>query len=323
VDLFIIILILAALAIILAGGVAIFGLVNVIQGSNSVTERLEVYAVVPDESLTSNSDRRRARFIRYRLRLNNLLSAFTSEELSLQLATANWPISESEYLLIRIWASITALVIGWLLFRSPISGIGFAIIAYLIPAIFLNRAIHKRRSDFEKQLVDVLILVSGAVRAGYSLLQSLDVVVQEMRAPACDEFRRVRREVGLGLSMSQALENLHARMQNDDLYLVITAININSQVGGSLSTMLEAVTKTIRDRIRLFGEVRAITSQQRYSAYLLTMLPFIFGGILFVLSPDYIKKLFVPGFSLCFPIGAIVFVILGNFVIMRMTKIDV
>lgn len=144
-----------------------------------------------------------------------------------------------------------------------------------------------------------------------------------MRSPASEEFRRVRREIGLGLPMSQALENLHQRMQSDDLYLVITAININSQVGGSLTTMLGAVTQTIRERMRLFGEVRAITSQQRYSSYVLTLLPFFIAGVLFVLSPEYISKLFEPGITLCFPIGAIIFVMLGNIVIMRMTKIDV
>lgn len=319
-----IILALVGVTIILAGGVALIGLVTVIQGTSAVNERLETYAAIPDPTqISSTGERSRARLIRYRLRLNNMLSMFASEKLNLQLSSANWPISETEFILIRIWAIIAGFAVGWLLFRTPISGIGFAIIAYLLPGFLLTRAIHKRRSDFQRQLVDVLVLVNGAVGAGYSLLQSLDVVVQEMRAPASEEFRRVRREIGLGLPMSQALENLHDRMQSDDLYLVITAININSQVGGSLTTMLSAVTGTIRDRMRLFGEVRAITSQQRYSAYFLTLLPFLIAGVLFVLSPKYISELFTPGITLCFPIGAIIFVILGNLVIMRLTKIEV
>ena len=317
------ILFLVASVIVMAGGVAIIGLVTVLQGTNSVNERLETYAMIPEIGQNTGGERRKARLIRYRLRLNNMLSVFASEKLSLQLSSANWPISETEFVLIRIWLIMVALIGGWLLFRTPISGIGFALIAYLLPGFLLQRAIHKRQSDFQRQLVDVLILVNGAVGAGYSLLQSLDVVVQEMRAPASEEFRRVRREIGLGLPMNQALENLHQRMQSDDLYLVITAININSQVGGSLTTMLSAVTETIRERIRLFGEIRAITSQQRYSSYILTMLPFLIVGALFIMSPDYIKKLFEPGITLCFPIGAIIFVLLGNIVVQRLIKIDV
>lgn len=320
---FLTIILLVAIVIVLAGGLAVAGLVSAVQGTGALTERLEMYALMPEMTVAGEGDRRKARLIRYRLRLNNIFSAFASEKLNLQLASANWPISDSEYVLIRIWVTVTGLVVGWLLFRSPISGIGFAIIAYILPGFLLNRAINKRRSDFQKQLIDVLVLVNGAVGAGYSLLQSLDVVVQEMRAPASEEFRKVRREIGLGLPMSQALENLHQRMQSDDLYLVITAININSQVGGSLTQMLGAVTHTIRDRVRLFGEIRAITSQQRYSSYLLTFLPFIVAGVLFVMSPTYIKDLFQPGWTLCFPIGALVFIILGNIVIQRLAKIDV
>jgi tight adherence protein B len=310
-------------AIVLAGGVAIIGLVSVIQGSNAVTERLEIYANIPEIAQASDGDTRKTKLIRYRLRLNNLLAGLASEKLNLDLASANWPITESEFILIRVWAAIAGFFVGWLVFNSWIAGLGITLIAYLIPGFLLTRAIHKRRSDFQRQLVDVLVLVHGAVSAGYSLLQSLDVVVQEMRSPASEEFRKVRREIGLGLPMSQALYNLHTRMQSDDLYLVVTAININSQVGGSLTTMLAAVTNTIRERVRLFGEIRAVTAMQRYSSYILTLMPVFMVGVLFVLSPGYMQKLFKPGVTLCFPIGAGIFILLGNILVQRLTKIDV
>ena len=130
-------------------------------------------------------------------------------------------------------------------------------------------------------------------------------------------------EIGLGVPLSQALNNLSNRMQNADLYLVITAININYQVGGNLVTMLEAVTKTIRERVRLFGEIRTLTSQQRFNSYILTLMPVAFAAILFVLNPGYISRLFQPGIWLCFPIGAALSTLLGNIVIRRLSKIDV
>jgi tight adherence protein B len=133
----------------------------------------------------------------------------------------------------------------------------------------------------------------------------------------------VRREVGLGLPLNQALNNLTTRMQSDDLSLVVTAVNINTRVGGNLSTMLEAVVATIRERVQLFNEIRALTSQQRFSGYMLSLLPIIVVAILFVISPDYIGRLFEPGAMLCIPIGALILIILGNIVIRFMVKIDV
>jgi tight adherence protein B len=107
------------------------------------------------------------------------------------------------------------------------------------------------------------------------------------------------------------------------LFLLITAININNQVGGNLSTMLEAVTTTIRERIRLFAEVRALSSMQRYSGYILTLLPFMTAGVIFLLNPKYMARLFEPGITLCIPIGALIMVILGNIMVRMLAKVDV
>jgi tight adherence protein B len=186
----------------------------------------------------------------------------------------------------------------------------------------LKRAISQRQQNFGKQLVDVLILITGAVRAGYSLPQAIEVVSKELKPPASDEFRHVRHEIGLGLSLSQALSNLVARMENDDLYLVVTAININTQVGGNIATMLEAVTETIRERVRLFGEVRVLTAQQRFGSYVLTFMPVAMAAALFFINPKYMMRLFQPQI-LCIPIGAVVMVILGNIAVRRLAKIEV
>jgi tight adherence protein B len=307
----------------LVGGLAIYALINLLVAGDEVNERIEVYAVIDEETPQRAMERRRARVNRFRLRLNNMLSMFVSEELSLQLLSANWPITETEYLLIRFGGAILGLILGWAIFRSPLSGLGVGVIVYLIPSVYLRMSINRRQLAFERQLVDVLVLINGAVRAGYSLLQALDVVVREMKSPASEEFRRVRREVGLGLPINQALLNLTSRMQNDDLYLVVTAININQQVGGNLVVMLEAVTQTIRERIRLFAEVRVLTSQQRYNSYILTLIPIGIGALMFVLNPQYMSSLFEPGIWLCIPIGAVVGVILGNIWIRRLSKIEV
>jgi len=341
-TLLLIIIIVILIVILIAYGLVIYGLRDVFYAGQDMGSRLATYVTVPEESdQRQTGQRRRAGMVRLRLRLNNMLSGLASEKLNLQLISANWPITETEYVLIRISGTILAFGLGWLITRiggsnidgvtaglalrisrEVVAGIGLAVIAFFIPDLILRRAISQRRVNFGKQLVDVLVLMTGAVRAGYSLPQAIEVVSKEMKSPASDEFRRVRHEIGLGLSLTQALANLVARMENDDLYLVVTAININSQVGGNIVTMLDAVSSTIRERIRLFSEVRVLTSQQRFGSYVLTFMPVAMAAAMFFINPDYMMRLFDPQI-LCIPIGAALMVILGNIVVRRLGKIDV
>jgi tight adherence protein B len=316
--------ILAALGLIvlLALGLIASGLVRTLGGGDGTYERLQTYGTIPEVAQPRELGRGRLGLVRLRVRLNAMLSALGSEELNLQLLSANWLITVTEFILLRLAITITILLLGWLLFHSLVSGAALAIITYMVPGILLNRSIHRRRLAFERQLVDVLVLINGAVRAGFSLLQAVEVVEKELKAPASEEFHRVLREVGLGLPLSEALTNLSARMHNADLDLMVTAINIQFKVGGNLATMLAAVTDTLRDRIRLFSEVRVITTQQRYTSYLISLLPFFVGAILFLMNPDYMMRLFEPT-MLCFPAGALIGIILGNIVIRRLAKIEV
>jgi tight adherence protein B len=290
-------------------------------GGVEMQERLQTYALVPDVTRRRTGSRE-TRMARFRLRLNALLSALGSVELNIQLMSANWPITATEFILIRVTSTIMGFLVAWLFSGNFVSGLGLALIVYFVPSLLLTRSINRRRTRFEKQLVDVLVLINGAVRAGFSLLQAIEVVEREIKAPASEEFRRVRREVGLGIPISEALDNLANRMENTDLNLVVTAIKIHYQVGGNLSTMLVAVTETVRDRIRLFSEVRVITTQQRYTSYLISILPFIVGGLIFLMNPEYMSRLFEPD-MLCAPIVALIGILIGHFIIRRLIRIDV
>ncbi|MFC1997433.1 type II secretion system F family protein [Chloroflexota bacterium] len=309
-------------AVLLAGGLVIWGVFNALAYGNEFDDRIQRYAVVTESTVQRSTGPSRAGVKRFRLRVNNLLSVLVSQKLSMQLMSAHWPITEVEFVLVRIAGVVIAFGLGAILLQSPLSGVGIAIIAYILPGIYLRWSINRRRLNFNKQLVDALVLIEGGVRAGYSLLQALDLIITELPAPASEEFRRVKQEVGLGLPLSDALVNMTNRMQNKDLNLVVTAININTQVGGNLTTMISVVTDTIRERIRLFSEVRVLTAQQRYTGYLLTLLPFLVGGLLFVLNPEYMSRLFAPEI-ICIPVGALVAILLGNLVIRQMVKIDI
>jgi tight adherence protein B len=309
--------------ILLGGIVFIVVMARVLSTSDDISDRVLAYSVITDQEIERGQGRQRVRLLRLRLRLNNALSFFVPKGLRLQLISAHWPIYETEFVLIRLGISALGLLSGWFFSQSILPGIGLAVLAYLIPGILLRRSINQRRQRFGRQLIDVLVLVNGGVSAGYSLLQSLDIVVDEMQSPASEEFYRVRREVELGLTLNQALRNLAERMENDDLDIVVAAININMQVGGNLTVMLNSVIQTIRERIRLFSEVRALTSSQRYTGYVLTSLPFILGSVLFILNPTYMAKMFEPGMILCVPIGALLGILMGNLIISQLVKIDV
>jgi tight adherence protein B len=288
-----------------------------------VEERMQVYATVPEFLQERKKPGANPRLFRIRRQINSMLSVLGTEDLNLQLMRADWKITSTEYILIRLGVMLIGFILGWIIFGSFLSGLALAILANLLPGILLRRSATRRQIKFEEQLVDVLVLITGAVKTGFSLLQAMEVVEREMQPPASDEFRRVHTEVGLGISLSQALDNLSARMQNQDLDLVVTAVKIHNQVGGNLSTMLEAVTETVRERDRLFREARVITTQQRYTSYLISLLPIGIGLLMFMLNPDYIMQLFTNGIYIIIPILAVIGVIAGHFVLQRITKIEV
>lgn len=311
------------LAILLGLGLVIILLIRSGGNVGEMQTRIADFATVPDFGQERKKQAANPRLYRIRRQLNSMLSVLGTEDLNLQLMRADWKITATEYILIRIGVMILGLVLGWVIFGSILSGLAFAILANLIPGILLRRSASRRQIKFEGQLVDVLVLINGAVRTGFSLLQAMEVVEREMESPASDEFRRVHTEVGLGLSLTQALNNLSSRMENQDLDLVVTAVNIHNQVGGNLSTMLEAVTETVRERDRLFREARVLTTQQRYTAYLISLLPIAIGLLLFMINPDYMMQLFTRGIFIIVPILAVVGIIAGHFVLQRIAKIDV
>ena len=311
----------AGLVFLIALGAALLVSAILLSRGGSQKQRVQLYATVPKQAAAGN--RRRSRVSRLRLRLNTILSVLNSESVGLQLMQANWRMTVTEFVAIRLSITIGIFLVAWLMTGKLLPGLGLATIAYLVPELVLRRKIGKRQIGFEKQLIDVLVLITGAVRAGFSLLQAIEVVVREMKPPVSEEFRRVVRETGLGVPLPHALRNLAARMENDDLNLAVTAIEIQYQVGGNLATMLSVVTETIRERVRLFGEVRVLTTQQRYTGYLLSVLPIFIAGLLFVMNPDYMGRLFVPGPYLCIPFGALLGIVLGHFAIRRIARIEV
>jgi tight adherence protein B len=245
------------------------------------------------------------------------------ERLEHQLAAADSNMSVGEFVMIRLAIMVWAFVIGWLISRQPVAGLLLSAFGWILPGFWLQSKQNKRAKAFGDQLPDMLTMLTGSLRAGYGLLYAISVIEKEMPEPMATEFGRVLKETALGYSLSDALDHLVARVQNDDLELIVTAVHIQSEVGGSLADVLETISRTIRERIQLKGQIRALTSQQKMTGTVLSALPFIMGTLLFLLSPDYMSGILQPGWPLLLPISAVAMVVLGNIVMRQVTRIEI
>jgi tight adherence protein B len=239
--------------------------------------------------------------------------------LAREIARADLKIKVSEYL--AIWAGaivglpllFVVLSLGLPALRNPIALLIAALIGFMLPRFWLGRRKSGRLSAFNKQLPDTITLLANALRAGSSFLQAIELVVRESRPPVSTEFGRVIREVNLGLPFEQALENMVRRVRSDDLELMATAISIQHTVGGNLAEILDSIAYTIRERVRIKGEIRTLTAQQRLSGYVVGFLPIGLAGFLFVAAPNFMEPMFAnPPAVLGLPAGVVI-LIFGGF----------
>jgi tight adherence protein B len=169
----------------------------------------------------------------------------------------------------------------------------------------------------------MLQMVSSGLRAGFGLVQALEASGEQLPAPLSIEIRRTLRDTALGASIDQALGSLNDRIGSSDFDIVITAILIQRTVGGNLAEILDNVAHTMRERERIRGEIRTLTSQQRLTGYVIGGIPIGLGIIFSLISPAFISLLFTDPLGRMMLGGAIVMEIIGFFVISRIVNIEV
>lgn len=299
------------------------GAMVAVRSSSQLNERIDQFVLPSGPQAPAAPESSAQGLAGVRRRFNNVFEILDSDEMRRKLTAANWPITVSEYWFLRGGAALAAFMLGLLILRNLLPAAGLAVLAYLVPGFLLFRGIQGRQRRFQEQLIDTLTLIRGAVAAGYSFQQSLNVVIQEMEPPTSEEFRQVRREVDLGVPLGRALENMAARMESDDFDLVVTVIITNMQVGGNLTTILKVVMETIRERIALFSEMRALTAYAKFAGYLLTLLPFLTVVILAILSPVYWQQLFRPGATRIALIYAVCSILVGNILLRKISQVKV
>jgi tight adherence protein B len=308
------------IAVLAAGSIIMIALGIALAGSGGVTlERLERYAAGARPAEATGGDRTGiADLVAKSTALAQLNRVVERRDfganLLRDLGAADLKLKPSEF--IAIWAAATVGIpvvmffVGFVVpsLQNPILLLGGLLLGFFIPRFWLGFRKGSRLKAFNKQLPDTVTLIANALRAGSSFLQSIELVVRESRPPISTEFSRVIREVNLGLPFDLAMENMVRRVKSEDFELMATAISIQHQVGGNLAEILDSIAFTIRERIRIKGEIRTLTAQQRMSGYVVGGLPFFLALFIYVAAPSFFNPMFsAPPAVLGIPLGVILF----------------
>jgi len=312
-------------------------------GGSDVNARLERYAAPNADEKASSADAPR-RDLGERIASSAAMANFNrvvekrdwGSNLARELARADLALKPTEFLAIRFGAMLGVPLVMIMLspflgfLGSPIAWVLGVVVGYWVPRFWLNRRKAKRLKAFNSGLADTITLLANSLRAGSSFLQSVEMVVREAQPPISTEFARVIREVNLGLPLEDALSNLQRRVKSEDLDLMTTAISIQHSVGGNLAEILDTIAFTIRERVRIKGEIKTLTAQQRMSGYVVGFLPVALVLIMSVIAPTFMSPMFQkPPELLGLPAGLFILglggimMLIGFVLIRRIVDIEV
>jgi tight adherence protein B len=263
------------------------------------------------------------------------------QSLTRSLARADIKMKVGEFILLTMVLTVLGGLAGWFLAGGASTGaegttinvltslpgllLG-ALLGFFAPTLYMRRQQGRRLVKFDNQLADMLSLMVNGLRAGYSTMQAMEAVSKELPPPISDEFRRVVQEMQLGIPMDTSLGNLTRRIPSKDLDLVVTAINVQREVGGNLAEILDTISHTIRERVRVKGEIRVLTSQVMMSGRVLAVMPIAVIVIMYFLNRQYMMRFFNPATRMygipALIIGAFM-IIVGYFVMQKIASIEV
>ncbi|HEY2704690.1 MAG TPA: type II secretion system F family protein [Candidatus Dormibacteraeota bacterium] len=274
----------------------VFGLSSAKGGDvDDITRRLERYAEIGDpvEARERKPVSPRELLDRFTDSLNTVMArSARTGKLTEDLARADLKLKSSEWVLGVIGAGVLVGLLATLRFGTPVAFLPCPVVVWFISGFVLRFLQARRRKQFDKQLGDTIILLSNALKAGFSFAQAVSTVTKSARPPIADEFSRATREMALGISVDDALNHMVKRNVSEDFDLMVTAVQIHRVVGGNLAEILDTIAHTIRERVRIKGEISSLTAQARASGWIITVLPLALAGMLCVISPDYFNPMF-------------------------------
>ncbi len=288
-----------ALAALVAVGIVLWGIVSVRSEKDLIEERLGRFEEGGQTFLDLGDEDEAAEDIKRDSALRNRLDTFVADKpfakkWRIQLARADIKLTVAEYAALHVISMFGFFGVGYFILfgQSLVLGVVSAFVGFFAPRIYVSRTIQNRLVKFENQLPDTLGLWVNALRSGYSVLQSMEAIARDAPEPTATEFKRVVQEVQLGIDMENALDHMLVRLESEDLDLVVTAVNIQREVGGNLAEILDVISHTIRERIKLKGEIRVLTAQGRITGYLISFLPIVLALFLYGINREYMSNLF-------------------------------
>ncbi len=302
---------------------------GVLGGRDVLRKRLERYTsdaephwASPVEA-GSRSILRQRQLSRFQVVQSVLSGSSYAERVAAELEAAAVPLRVGEYLLLRlVCAAILMLPVPILGIWPPVA-LPLGLAGFFAPRVQIARRKQQRLKQFNDSLVDALTMMSNALRSGSSFLQAIDMVSRELTPPLSEEFGRVVAEVGIGTGVDVALTNLSRRVRSYDLYLTVTAIQIQRQTGGNLAEVLSNIAYTIRERIKLLRQVEVLTAQERMSGLVVGLLPIVALVGFSIISPGYTKPFIETEIGHYMLAAAFVLEVVGFVAMNRLSKIDV
>ena len=242
-------------------------------------------------------------------------------KISFELSLSGINLKAEEFLLIWLITGLAIPLLCFLAFKNALVALGVAAFGVVIPPMVVSRHKKKRTALFETQLMDALIVISNCLRAGFTFQQAMSSITTDMPEPISIEFGKVLREINLGFSMETALTDMVARLRNDDLDLLVSAVLIQKQVGGNLADILDNIAGTISERLKLKGEVKVLTASGRTSGMIIGLLPVFLLAFLMIINPSYVGLFFTTTMGIVMLCIAVVLELIGFLVIRKIVNI--
>jgi len=293
-------------------------------GETEISERLDSYVGEQVREITDEDIEEEAkRLSRLTDGLNKVIEKRSfGARIATQLAQASIKLTVVEYLVLNLASIVVVGALGYLVFRNFLA-IFMLGAGALLPRLVVNILKAQRLKKFNDQLGDTINLLVNGIRSGYSMPQAMETVGRDMPPPVSEEFQRVTLEIGLGVPLEDALNHMVRRVQSADLELMITAVNVSYEVGGNLAEILDIISHTIRERVRIMGEIKTLTAQGQITGAVLSGLPFALTGILFVLNRQYMGRMFSTTCGWIMSGVAVTIIIIGYVIMQKIVKIEV
>jgi tight adherence protein B len=243
------------------------------------------------------------------------------------LQQAGLPLKVGEYLALRLLLATLAVLMALFLGPGGLLGVVLIVaagaIGFFLPALYLRFKKARRQRQIGQQMVEMLQLISNALRSGFAFTQAVEMAAKQLTPPLQDELQHFLRDTNMGARLDDALKGLVERTGSVDMEMLVTTIMIQRLTGGNLSEVLDNVGETIRERQRLYGEIAALTAQQRLTGFILSIYPLVLGAIFFALAPSIWKVMFTEDIGRIVLVGALVLQTMGALWIRQILNLDV